>query len=57
MMSSSAHLSKELHELIKNIGETRSKQEEDKIMVVDQAKLKNVLQTKLKQFKTVAIHK
>ena len=34
-MSSSAHLSKELHSLIKEIGETRSKQEEDKIIVLD----------------------
>ena len=35
-MSSSSHLSKELHNLIKDIGETRSKQEEDKIIVIDQ---------------------
>lgn len=34
-MSSGAHLSKELHELIKQIGETRSKQEEDKIIILE----------------------
>ena len=45
-MSSSAHLSRELHELIKSIGETRSKQEEDKIIVQDQAKLKKLLLSK-----------
>lgn len=39
-MSSGAHLSKELHDLIKSIGETRSKQEEDKIILTEQARLK-----------------
>jgi len=45
-MSSSAHLSKELYTLIKEIGETRSKQEEDKIIVLDQQKLKKLLSSK-----------
>ena len=31
-MTTGAHLSKELYDLIKSIGETRSKQEEDKII-------------------------
>lgn len=39
-MSSGSHLSKELYDLIKSIGETRSKQEEDKIILQEQAKLK-----------------
>ena len=45
-MSSSAHLSRELHKLIKSIGETRSKQEEDKIIAIDVQKLKKVLASK-----------
>lgn len=32
-MSAGAHLSKEIHDLIKSIGETRSKQEEDHIIL------------------------
>lgn len=32
-MSSGEHLSKEIRDLIKQIGETRSKQEEDKIIL------------------------
>ena len=31
-MSSGSHLTKDMHDLIKSIGETRSKQEEDKII-------------------------
>lgn len=33
MTSASSHLSKELKEFIKSIGETKSKQEEDKIIL------------------------
>jgi AP-4 complex subunit epsilon-1 len=33
MATASSHLSKELKEFIKSIGETKSKQEEDKIIV------------------------
>ncbi|KAL4495086.1 hypothetical protein ABPG72_015786 [Tetrahymena utriculariae] len=39
-MSQSQQLTKEMHDLIKSIGETRSKQEEDKIILAEQAKLK-----------------
>ena len=40
-MSSGQHLSKELHDLIKSIGETRSKQEEDKIISSEVKTLKD----------------
>lgn len=40
MMSQASQLSKEMHDLVKSIGETRSKQEEDKIILSEQAKLK-----------------
>jgi len=33
MATASSHLSKELKELIKSIGETKSKQEEDRIIL------------------------
>ena len=39
-MSSGNHLSKELFELVKSIGESRSKQEEDKIIISEAAVLK-----------------
>ena len=39
-MSTSSHLSKELMDLIKSIGESRSKQEEDKIISVEAQILK-----------------
>jgi AP-4 complex subunit epsilon-1 len=39
-MASSAHLSKELLELVKSIGESRSKQEEDKIITAEAQSLK-----------------
>lgn len=42
-MSSGSHLSKDLYDLIKSIGETRSKQEEDKIITNEL----NVLKTKI----------
>jgi AP-4 complex subunit epsilon-1 len=42
-MSSGSHLSKDLHDLIKSIGETRSKQEEDKIITKELANLKSKL--------------
>jgi AP-4 complex subunit epsilon-1 len=32
-MASGSHLSKEMHDLIKSIGESRAKQEEDKIIL------------------------
>lgn len=40
-MSSGAHLSKELLDLVKSIGESRSKQEEDKIISAEAQSLKN----------------
>ena len=40
-MSSGSHLSKELYELIKAIGESKSKQEEDKIITNELSTLKN----------------
>lgn len=39
-MSSGAHLSKELLDLVKSIGESRSKQEEDKIITAEASTLK-----------------
>lgn len=45
-MSSGGHLSKELHDIIKSIGETRSKQEEDKIILKEVALLRTKLQEK-----------
>jgi len=39
-MSSGSHLSKELLDLVKSIGESRSKQEEDKIITAEAALLK-----------------
>ena len=40
-MSSGSHLSKELFDLVKSIGESRSKQEEDKIIIQEVALLKS----------------
>lgn len=40
-MSSGSHLSKELLDLVKSIGESRSKQEEDKIISAEASSLKN----------------
>ena len=40
-MSNSSHLSKELLDLVKSIGESRSKQEEDKIITQEALTLKN----------------
>lgn len=45
-MSSSNHLSKEMHDLVKSIGETRSKQEEDRIIINEQQKLKDQISAK-----------
>ena len=42
-MHSGSHLSKELFELVKSIGECRSKQEEDKIIMQEMTTLKNKL--------------
>lgn len=42
-MSSGSHLSKDLHDLVKSIGETRSKQEEDKIIIKEVNNLKTKL--------------
>lgn len=46
MTAASSHLSKELKELIKNIGETKSKQEEDRIILSELASLKPKLAEK-----------
>eukprot|EP00357_Protocruzia_adherens_P036425 CAMPEP_0114990534 /NCGR_PEP_ID=MMETSP0216-20121206/10855_1 /TAXON_ID=223996 /ORGANISM="Protocruzia adherens, Strain Boccale" /LENGTH=968 /DNA_ID=CAMNT_0002353731 /DNA_START=40 /DNA_END=2946 /DNA_ORIENTATION=- len=45
-MSSGSHLSKELFDLVKAIGESRSKQEEDKIIVKEVSVLKNKINEK-----------
>ena len=45
MHNSGSHLSKDLNELIKSIGDSRSKQEEDKIIL----KEVDTLKTKLKE--------
>jgi AP-4 complex subunit epsilon-1 len=45
-MSSGSHLSKELYDLIKQIGETRSKQEEDKIVTSELSTLKTKINEK-----------
>lgn len=45
-MASGSHLSKEMHDLIKSIGESRAKQEEDKIILGEQAKLKEKINEK-----------
>lgn len=61
-MSSGQHLSKELYDLIKSIGETRSKQEEDKIIQNDLQQLKskinekNVNAKKMKEYLIRAIY-
>lgn len=46
MASSSAHLSKKLKELIRNIGETKSKQEEDRIILNELQELKTKIAEK-----------
>ena len=46
MTTASAHLSKDLKELIKSIGETKSKQEEDRIILAELALLKPRLSEK-----------
>lgn len=45
-MSSGQHLSKEMYDLIKSIGETRSKQEEDKIITTELNSLKSKINEK-----------
>lgn len=45
-MSSGAHLSKELYDLIKSIGDTRSKQDEDKVIQADMQSLKTKINEK-----------
>jgi len=61
-MASGQHLSKELYDLIKSIGETRSKQEEDKIIQMDQQLLKskisekNIPPKKMKEYLIRAIY-
>ncbi len=42
-MSGTSHLSKEFFDLVKSIGESRSKQEEDKIVIREVTELKQVL--------------
>lgn len=46
MASSSAHLSKKLKELIRSIGETKSKQEEDRIILNELQELKTKIAEK-----------
>jgi len=46
MSSFTTHLSKELKELIKKIGETKSKQEEDRIIIGELSTLKGRLAEK-----------
>ena len=61
-MSSGSHLSKELFELVKSIGESRSKQEEDKIITEEAAVLKvkiampNIPPKKMKEMLIRAIY-
>ena len=61
-MSSGSHLSKELLELVKSIGESRSKQEEDKIITQEAQSLKtkflerNLPEKKMKEFLIRAIY-
>jgi AP-4 complex subunit epsilon-1 len=61
-MSSGQHLSKELYDLVKSIGETRSKQEEDKIISQDVIMLKskigekNIQPKKMKEYLIRAIY-
>jgi AP-4 complex subunit epsilon-1 len=61
-MSSGSHLSKELFELVKSIGESRSKQEEDKIITQEAALLKvkiaepNIPPKKMKEMLIRAIY-
>jgi len=45
-MSSGAHLTKDCYDLIKQIGEASSKQEEDKIMLIEQKYLRNKINEK-----------
>ena len=61
-MSSGSHLSKELLELVKSIGESRSKQEEDKIITNEATTLKtkflerNVPEKKMRELLIRAIY-
>ena len=58
-MSNSSHLSKELLDLVKSIGESRSKQEEDKIITSEATTLKtkflerNLPEKKMKELASV----
>jgi len=61
-MSGGGHLSKEFFELVKSIGESRSKQEEDKIIVNEIATLKanliqpNITAKKMKEYMIRAVY-
>ena len=61
-MSSGSHLSKELLDLVKSIGESRSKQEEDKIITNEASLLKvkfnerNLSEKKMKELLIRAIY-
>jgi len=61
-MSGGGHLSKEFFELVKSIGESRSKQEEDKIIVNEIATLKanlnqpNITPKKMKEYMIRAVY-
>ena len=61
-MSSGSHLSKELLDLVKSIGESRSKQEEDKIITLEASTLKskflerNISEKKIRELLIRAIY-
>jgi len=61
-MSTGSHLSKELLELVKSIGESRSKQEEDKIITHETQHLKrkfnekNISERKMKELLIRALY-
>jgi len=61
-MSSGSHLSKELLDLVKSIGESRSKQEEDKIITNEASLLKhkfnerNISEKKMKELLIRAVY-
>jgi AP-4 complex subunit epsilon-1 len=49
-MSSGSHLSRDFFELVKSIGESRSKQEEDKIVLNELSNLKIKMVNKINKY-------